>query len=242
MPRQALSPPAIASKHACSLHSFITLPSTIFADKYKLSTTDPLFLQSHNLVSLRSIAGETDLEIPDWVTERWGSNLLLELATPRPQQIQENPTDTWEITIPLHLRYLHPSSSGHRNISIPWPIVFWACASEEEEAKLDKNPFDRKNLTWDELFTPRTIFYQLNPSPTANETPKLVENILVPVLQIGHGPDGDARVKGIEVGTVLAIFAGFIWVLWKLGVVTRKYGVESNERSSTQRARKMKDT
>jgi hypothetical protein len=66
----------------CALHTYLTLPSAIFADKYQLSSTDELFLNSHNLQALRSIAGETDLEAPDYVVQKWGSNVLLELATP----------------------------------------------------------------------------------------------------------------------------------------------------------------
>lgn len=250
MPRQALSSPPTSPKGACSLLSFVTLPSTVFADKYQLSTTDSLFLQSHNLVSLRSIAGETDLEVPDWVTERWGSNLLVELATPQPHNTQGDASDKWEVAIPLHLRYLHPSASGHRNISVPWPIVFWACAAGEGEMKLDKNPFDRVDLVWDELFTPHTMFYQLHPSPATSEAgssgdanwqPKLVEEIQFPVLRIGQGLDGSTQARIIELGTVLVIVAGFVWILWKLGFVDRKYEVGRNERSST-RTRKEKDS
>ena len=212
------------------MHTFITLPSTVFADKYQLSTSDPLFLHSHNLLSLRSIAGETDLEVPDWVTERWGSNLLLELATPPPNS-QQGDSGDWEVTIPLHLRYLHPSGSGYRNISIPWPIVFWACAGDEGK-KLGQNPFDRVHLGWDELFTPRTTFYQLHPTPLQSEEaslqPGLVEQIQVPALRIEDGPDGSSQIRNIEVGTLLVIVIGFMWVLSKLGLVARSHGVEEN--------------
>ena len=78
----ALVPPASTPPSTtCALHTYLTLPSPLFADKYQLSTSDPIFLGSHNLVSLRSISGETDLEAPDYLVEKWGSNLLLELAT-----------------------------------------------------------------------------------------------------------------------------------------------------------------
>ena len=233
MPRERLSPPRTASPGTCSLHTFITLPSTVFADKYQLSTSDPLFLHSHNLLSLRSIAGETDLEVPDWVTERWGSNLLLELATPQSTSLKSDSGD-WEVTIPLHLRYLHPSGSGYRNISIPWPILFWACAGDEGK-KLDQNPFDRVHLGWDELFTPRTTFYQLHPVPLESDAgtevalePRLVEQIQVPVLRIDEGADGSSQIRNIELGTLVVIVIGFMWVLSKLGLVARSHGIGEN--------------
>ncbi|KAL1957662.1 hypothetical protein VTO42DRAFT_5639 [Malbranchea cinnamomea] len=239
IPRGALSPPATAPKGACSLHAFLTLPSSIFADKYQLSTTDRLFLQSHNLVSLRSIAGETDLEVPDWVTERWGSHLLFELATQQPNNLR-NQSDDWEATIPLHLRYLHPSASGYRNISVPWPVVFWACSGEEGR-HLEKSPFDRTHLHWDELFTPRTIFYQLHPAPTGAESRddlnpqrRLIEQIQVPVLRIDKGSPEIAQARVLELSTVFVIVFGFLWVLWKLGLVIRSHGVGRNNTSKVK--------
>src|SRR5690242_18169438 len=54
----------------CKLHTHLTLPSALFIDKYQFN--DPLFLASKNLVALRSLAGATDLEAPDWVVPEWG--------------------------------------------------------------------------------------------------------------------------------------------------------------------------
>ncbi|PGH10135.1 hypothetical protein AJ80_07586 [Polytolypa hystricis UAMH7299] len=236
IPRSSLTPPPAPADSTCALHTYLTLPSAIFADKYQLSTTDTLFLQSHNLIALRSIAGETDLEAPDWVTKRWGSNLLLELATPPAKpSTSDNDDGDWEITIPLHLRYLHPSASGYRNTSIPWPIVFWACTSEEG-TKMGTNPFDRVNLGWDGLFGPRTMFYQLHPSLSEESTLakdttaqlKLVEQIKVPVLGIEDGDGDRSQARNIEVITVIVILAGFFWVLWKLGRVVKTSGFGRN--------------
>jgi hypothetical protein len=241
--RAGMGVPEASSTGACRLHAFVTLPSSIFADKYQLSTTDTLFLQSHNLGSLRSIAGETDLEIPDWATSRWGSHLLLELATPTSQHHPPGSSkadDDWDITIPLHLRYLHPSASGHRNISIPWPIVFWACATEHG-TKFDWNPFDRLNMAWDALFTQRTAFFQFHPSSSSSEQPKLVEQLQVPVLRI---PDdlmkgGDQAARNIELGTILIITAGFLWIVGKLGLVVKGNGLGRRQAMPNQ-SRKLK--
>jgi hypothetical protein len=237
--REGMSIPTTSSTGVCRLHAFVTLPSSIFADKYQLSTSDTLFLQSHNLGSLRSIAGETDLEIPDWATPRWGSHLLLELATPTSKQNapgSRSNEDDWEVTIPLHLRYLHPSASGHRNISIPWPVVFWACATEHG-TKFDWNPFDRLNMAWDALFTQRTAFFQFHPSSSGL---KLVEQLQVPVLRI---PDdvtqGGDQARNIELGTILIIASGFLWVLGKLGLVVKGGGLGTSQ-APPNRNRKLK--
>ncbi|OJJ96820.1 hypothetical protein ASPACDRAFT_15112, partial [Aspergillus aculeatus ATCC 16872] len=220
----SLSPAALQPPDAtCALHTYLTLPSYLFGDKYQLGTEDPLFLDSHHLVKLLSVTGETDLEAPDWSVSQWGSNWLLEVATPPEVQ----PSEEWNVTIPLHLRYLAPSESGYRSVEVPWPVMFWACAASEE-SKMHFNPFDRVNLGWEGLFAPQTIFYQVNP---AAEQGRLVEEISVPVLK----ENGLFNSRTIEFGTVLAIVLGSLWVLWKLGAVMRSSGartrVESQKKS-----------
>ena len=201
-----LSPPTTKPEDStCALHTYLTLPSAIFADKYQLSSTDGLFLKSHNLQALRAISGETDLEVPDYVVQKWGSNVLLELATP------PSGTSTagipWTVTIPLHLRYMEPTVGGKSQIRVPWPVIFWACTADEG-TKFPVNPFDRVNLGYDGLFGPRTMFYHLE---VQSRNGTMVEELDVPVLD--RGAVGSAWV---ESGTVLVIMLGFVWVLWKL--------------------------
>ncbi|MCJ1337477.1 protease B nonderepressible form [Bachmanniomyces sp. S44760] len=177
-----LSPPLTSqsSSSSCSLHTYLTLPSALFADKYQLSNSNPLFLSSNNLKSIRSISGETDLEAPDWVITKWGSNMLVELAPPPPPHSKSSPGSSssssdhstsqdsqhgyWHADIPLHLRYLPPTPTGLSSIDIPWPVVFWACPAQEG-SKMTTNPFDRVNLGYDGLFGTRTMFYHLQPLP-----------------------------------------------------------------------------
>lgn len=225
MPRSSLKRPPAPTDATCALHTYLTLPSTMFGDQYQLGTTDPLFLESHNLVALRALAGEMDLEAPDWVVQRWGSNWLIELATP-PETTDADALSTpdssnWTTTIPLHLRYLPPSETGYRTAHVPWPVVFWACTTEDD-TKMGKNPFDRTNLGWDGLFGPRTLFYQLQPTGE-----RLVEDIHVPVLRIEKG-DGYFQGKHIELGTCVVISLGFLWVLWRLVCVAWSSGLGSN--------------
>lgn len=212
--QSALERPSAPHDATCALHTYLTLPSALFGDQYQLATADPLFLQSHNLVGLRALSGETDLEAPDWVSQQWGSNWLLEIATP-PEAAQD-PASNWTATIPLHLRYLQPSESGYRTAHVPWPVVFWAC-EEDDDTPMGLNPFERTNLGWNGLFGPRTTFYQLNPG-----SENLVEHIEVPVLGL---QDGFFQARNIELITCVVISLGFLWVLWRLFRVAWSSGV-----------------
>jgi PIG-X / PBN1 len=233
-----VSPVSKSPSSTCALHAYLTLPSPIFADKYQLSSSDPVFLASHNLVALRSISGETDLEAPDYLVEKWGSNLLVELAT-LPNSLstttrfnsyfapKSNDKIGWDITIPLHLRYLPPSSGGQSTIPIPHPILFWAC-TEQCGSKFPVNPFDRVNLGYEALFGVRTMFWHLDPNPNSIsggesgvgsgsvigrtvDAGRLVQHINVPVLNTSAW-----AAEWVELGTVLAVSLGFAWVCWKL--------------------------
>jgi hypothetical protein len=194
----AAAPPA----EQCVLHSHLTLPSSLFPDKYQLDA--PLFLASKNLGPIRAISGETDLEAPDWAVSRWGSSMLIELAPPSAKA-----GDSWHADIPLHLRYLPPTSGGRATTDIPWPAVFWACRAEEG-TKMNVNPFDRVNLGYDGLFGPKTMFYHLSPNTT--ETGGLTNSIDVPVLDV-------TKTSWVGPATGIVVAAGLFWVLWKLMLV-----------------------
>ena len=213
-PSSLMAPPT----ESCTLHSYLTLPSTLFPDKYQLSA--PLFLASKNLRSIRSISGETDLEAPEWAIKKWGSAMLLELAPPT-ASAGDGP---WHADIPLHLRYLAASQGGVGYAKIPWPVVFWAC-SAEEGTKMSTNPFDRVNLGYDGLFGPRTMFFHLRPDTKAFG--ELVETLNVPTL------DQD-RTARLDSATVVVVLLGFLWVLWKLVVVSlQKDGARDNSMKKT---------
>lgn len=203
----------------CALHTYLTLPSILFPDKYQLSS--PVFLASKNLRALRSIAGETDLEAPDWVVSKWGSTMLIELAPPAVTDPKRS-SESWNAEIPLHLRYLPPSPGGKTRLSIPRPVVFWACYAEKG-TKMSVNPFDRVNLGYDGLFGPRTIFYHLQPDiPTGS---MLTEHLEVPVLDLEH-------VTWIENGTVVVVLIAVVWVIVKLWAALQLPGRNHGDRRS----------
>lgn len=206
----ALLPPTNRpTDSTCALHTYLTLPSVLFPDQYAFppqNHPDPLFTSAHNILTLHSLSGETDLEIPDYATQKWGSAMLLELATPTDTHTNSSTnTDNspWEITIPLHLRYLPPSTTGHRTVTIPHPLLFWACTADDG-TKFPVNPFDRVNLGYDALFGPRTMFFHLEPS---NSQTRLVEEIKVPVLN-----EGVVGFEGVEWMTGALVMGGFLYV------------------------------
>ena len=134
--------------------------------------------------------------------------MLIELAPP----VASSKEASWNADIPLHLRYLAPSNSGKAYVDVPWPIVFWAC-SAEEGTKMSTNPFDRVNLGYDGLFGPRTMFYHFHPNGTGDGiSGKLFEILEVPTLDL-------KRATWLESGTVCIVLLGFLWVIWKLGLV-----------------------
>jgi len=203
----------------CSLHLHLTLPRAIFADKYQLS--DPLFLASKNLSKIHYTTTPVDLEAPEYAMKIWGSSLLLELAPPPTGREME-----WTAQIPLHLRYLLPttSTSGQSPLELPYPVLFWACTADEG-SKFPINPFDKVNIGYDGLFGPNTMFYHLTPEPPAANASdfnanRLTNVISVPVLDLDKS-------AWVEIGTAAVVAVGFAWVMWcLLGVWRRKgYGI-----------------
>ena len=221
----------------------MTLPSYLFIDKYQFS--DALFLKSKNLKRLRSLSGATDLEAPDWVVPAWGSAALFELGVPKPEKIdypkvdlgaggenawedlpthREIPEGHWNVSIPLHLRYMPAEAKSHATLPVPWPVVFWACRAESG-AQHTSNPFDRAHLGYEGLFGPKTRFMHVEPE-VRNQTAEgstdrefrgmavqdggLIEWIRVPVLNTRKA----GWVEGGTVGVVLLAFLGLCWVLF----------------------------
>ncbi|SPQ22747.1 cf84747d-741a-42ae-bc1e-aa6b35c16ff7 [Thermothielavioides terrestris] len=197
----------------CAPYAYLTLPRTIFADKYQLS--DPLFLASKNLTALRYTTQPVDLEAPEYVTPQWGSAVLVQLSPPselqprgkqEQEQKQEQHPERWTAEIPLHLRYLAPAPGGYSTIRVPYPAVFWACEADEG-AEFPPSPFEKAHLGYDALFSPRTVFWHVEPRPAEGQL--LVSSLTVPVL------DTD-KAGWVNAGTAAAVLAGFVWVAWKL--------------------------
>lgn len=194
-----------AQDASCAPFAYLTLPKTIFADRYQLA--DELFLASKNLTASRYMSSPVDLEAPAYTTETWGSNVLLELSPPTSEE-----SSSWTAEIPLHLRYLEPSNKGKVDIEVPYPTVFWACSSGVD--RID-SPFDRVKLGYDGHFQPGTSFWHVTPTPETGN--RIMNSLTVPVLR-------DTGGFWIGFGTAIVVGVGFAWVIWKLADVLLSEG------------------
>jgi hypothetical protein len=172
-------------------------------------------MASKGLSTVHYITTPVDLEAPAYAMDLWGSSMLIELS---PLSTKANSISRAEI--PLHLRYLYPNNgtNGQEPLSIPYPVLFWACTADEG-TKFPINPFDRVNLGYDGLFGPRTIFYHLVAEPV-REDGRLVSALSAPVLDLEDS-------QWVENGTVFVVGMGFLWVLWCLIGVWRGVGYGS---------------
>ncbi|GAB1320121.1 protease B nonderepressible form [Madurella fahalii] len=212
-------PPSSSEDGSCSPHAYLTLPKTIFPDKYQLS--DPLFLASKNLSALRFTTQPVDLEAPAYVLPQWGSAVLVELAPP-----DSRSPEVWTAEIPLHLRYLAPTSGGYSTIAVPYPAVFWAC-DPEEGRQFPKSPFEGGKLGYEALFEEGTVFWHVEPRP-AGGAKALVNEVKVPVLNL-------ERAGWVNVGTAAVVLLGFAWVVWRLVGVWRAEGYKNGEEGKKKR-------
>jgi hypothetical protein len=212
----ALSPPTTAPPDShCSLQVHFTLPSSIFVDPYALKPSDPNFVSSTHIAHIHSIAGYTDLEAPVYIPSPWGSTVLLSPLLPpniSASSTAPQPSEPWEVTLPLHLRYFSPTPGGYASTTLPWPVAYWACTAESG-TKFPINPFDRPHLGYDSAYGPRTMFYHLEPLPDTTSTNgglgRIAETLTVPVLDTAHPYISPWMV---EVVTLAVIMAGFFWV------------------------------
>ena len=212
-------PPRVSDDDAiCKLHTYLTLPRHIFADRYQLD--DELFLASKNLAALVNMTQPVDLEAPDYAVDAWGSAALVELAPPSPSG-SLSAQSAWTAEIPLHLRYLLPATGGYQSVDLPYPAVFWTCETPTDTS-LANNPFDRAHIGYDTLFSPNTEFWHLKPlppssSPATSTTQRLMVPARVPVLD-------SSKSQYVNIGTSAVILLGFAWVLWKLASVYLRTG------------------
>lgn len=112
----------------------------------------------------------------------------------------------WNVSIPLHLRYMGAAPRTHTSLPVPWPVAFWACRAESG-AQHSSNPFDRVHLGYESLFGPKTRFMTVQPEVKGEQ--ELVEWIRVPVL--------DTRQAGwVGPGTMGVVFVAFLGLCWVL--------------------------
>ncbi|KAK9365897.1 PIG-X [Lipomyces kononenkoae] len=202
---------------SCGLYGYYILPNFIFVDKYQIS--DLADAQRGSVKRVVGIWGETDLEIPVWMVDKWGSAMLLELVPPA-QSLVPGEMQKLDIEIPMHSRYEVPRwNTTVATHDMPWPIMFWAC-NGSVEAEMTTSPFDSNGLGHEYLFDAGTMFYYLHPNQTiSNPVNKtyLVTNLNIPLVPL-------ESYKYVQPWTVSVILLGCMWIFYKAFLGFRRDG------------------
>jgi hypothetical protein len=104
-----------------------------------------------------------------------------------------------------------PQTQPNNNLEIPYPSLFWSCPDADAGLDMIRNPFDRRDLGFDGLFPPATLYYHIPPqSPNSGKAGgKLSETLVVPTLQ-------KESAGWVAVATAVVVVVGFGWVLGRL--------------------------
>ncbi|AHY79637.1 AQG_2a_G0005360.mRNA.1.CDS.1 [Saccharomyces cerevisiae] len=159
----------------CMYLMHLQLPLELFIDKFQSS---PLLL-----------FGEDDLELPEYSLrdKAWGSESIFELKAGTMNEVT------------LHTRYIEPSNNKGDKLEVSFdPEVILACDTGDN--KVSRNPFYKKGLGYESLFTDDTTFHHLNST-----------TLLVPIPR----PDTKDYSK-IKNGTLLCLLISIIYIFSKV--------------------------
>ncbi|CAI4037544.1 hypothetical protein SMKI_03G0170 [Saccharomyces mikatae IFO 1815] len=149
----------------CMYLMHLQLPLELFVDKFQSS---PLL-----------IFGEDDLELPEYSLRdnAWGSESIFELKAGTVNEVT------------LHSRYIEPSGKEGDEFKVAFdPEVILACDTGDD--RVSRNPFYKKGLGYESLFTDDTSFRHLNtttllvpiPRPNTNDYSKVKNATLLCLL------------------------------------------------------------
>jgi hypothetical protein len=101
----------------CHLDVVYVLPASVFVDPYQLQDLEPLLGKA-------TVIGEHDLELPlEKIKETRGSIVFLR---------QQQPLPSFQLELPIHLRYQHPLlEKDSQTIVIEPPFAGWTCGSNK---------------------------------------------------------------------------------------------------------------
>ncbi|CAI4056385.1 Pbn1p SKDI_03G0200 [Saccharomyces kudriavzevii IFO 1802] len=147
---------SLEERSQCMYLMHLQLPLELFVDKFQSS---PLLL-----------FGEHDLELPEYSlrNQAWGSESIFELKAGIINEIT------------LHSRYIEPSDGNEEKFEVLFdPEIILACDTGDN--KVSHNPFYKKGLGYESLFTDDTSFRHLNtttlsvpiPRPDTNDYSKI---------------------------------------------------------------------
>jgi len=168
----------------CKLFWISTLPNRLIFDKYQYNGRKFQLLSSW---------GETDLEAPEWNVSKFGSIQFLEVLN----------SNTSDIEMTYHSRYITPSSNGTTNFLTPQ--LFYACDGEkiiEDYEQIELNPFDNYGLGFDSFFESDTVFFHLD---NGNEVLKFD----IPTADVND-------YFKVQLITLSVVFLGGFYLLFKL--------------------------
>ena len=183
----------------CKLYYYLDLNKSFFVDKYQLPKEFTSYVNF----------GNTDLELPEYKINEWGSEILMEIE------------NNQQISLPLHSRYQLPNNeSSIRVTGINDPLIFYGC-DVKDSYLLESSPFDNRldiGGNYERFFTDNTVFYHL-----LSHENQLQINI----------PRGNELIKKINFVTNLVFIAGVVLIFYKIvqGIFKRNpsAGTRKNE-------------
>ena len=181
----------------CKLYYYLNLNKSLFVDKYQIPKEFTPYVNF----------GNTDLELPEYKINEWGSEILMEIENDQ------------QITLPLHSRYQLPSNGSSIKITdINDPLIFYGC-DVKDSYLLESSPFDNRldvGGNYEKFFTDNTVFYHLLSSES--------------LLQIKI-PRGNELINKINYITNLVFIAGVLLIFYKIvqGIFRRNPASESKK-------------
>lgn len=179
---QAPREPADDDVAECTQFIYLTLDKLVFLDPYQLPDN----------VAVVAQYGTRDLELPEYSTPGWGTEVLLEVDAGA----------TYPLELTLHSRYQRPGNGTHTQVAVDKPVVFYACDATVDAFLLSNSPFDNKKRiggTFEKFFTNDTVFY--------HALDRGVLRVDIPHAAGSRSPDWV---------TVLALLAGVGYILWQM--------------------------
>jgi len=208
-PKHVISLENVFSPQArCSLFAKYTFAKSLFLDKYQLAELDKPTPSRDAVGYLHGLWGESDLEAPIWAVDGYGSEALVQIyAKNRPKS--ETP-GTFQFELPTHSRYEVPQLNSTVVDEVqPWPVVFWACQSTEEEKEAYPAPgaVETVHLGYETIFPKNTVFHYLTPKVEAGKT--LQSEFDIPVAPF-------SSYETVQLVTLIAILTGFFYLTYEL--------------------------
>ncbi|KAK4512698.1 uncharacterized protein ATC70_003403 [Mucor velutinosus] len=184
----------INNTESCQLDIVYVLPPSVFVDPYQLTDLQ-------ETLGKATVFGEHDLELPlEKIKETRGSIVFLRQSHVRP---------SWQIELPLHLRYQQPSiHTEHQPIIIESPYAGWTCGDSSNHPQ-----------PW----PPLAHQYSLLPSHLSSNSASFIKLSNEPAtlqLTVPIGKVQDASI--VTKGTFAAVVFCTCWIIYSVVLSIKK--------------------